>query len=173
MVGGPVFEFELLTTARRGRYYVVRVAYALVLLLILWNMHLGWVSGYGENLTHSQVRVFAHVTFAALAIAQEMPFWRSRPALVAGVIASEKQSKTLHYVLASPLTSFDLVLGKLLARMLHVGHPARGLTPHPEHAHSSRWGRAAAWSCSAAPRPPRPRSSWPRWRYSCRSTPGR
>ena len=31
MLTGPVFEFELLTTARRGRYYLARVGYALTL----------------------------------------------------------------------------------------------------------------------------------------------
>jgi len=42
------------------------------------------------------------------------------PSLVAGVIANEKQRKTLHYLLASSLTSMEIVLGKLMARMLHV-----------------------------------------------------
>ena len=40
--------------------------------------------------------------------------------VVAGVIADEKQRKTLHYLMASRLTSFEIVLGKLLARMLYV-----------------------------------------------------
>jgi ABC-type transport system involved in multi-copper enzyme maturation permease subunit len=43
------------------------------------------------------------------------------PALVAGVIADEKRRKTLHYVLASRLTGPEIVVGKLLARMLHMG----------------------------------------------------
>src|SRR5262249_43268618 len=43
------------------------------------------------------------------------------PALVAGVIAEEKQRKTLHYLLASRLSSTEIVVGKLAARMLHVG----------------------------------------------------
>ena len=42
------------------------------------------------------------------------------PALVAGVIADEKQRKTLHYLMASPLTGSEIVLGKLLVRMLYV-----------------------------------------------------
>ena len=43
------------------------------------------------------------------------------PALVAGVIADESRRKTLHYLLASRLSGAEIVLGKLLARMLHVG----------------------------------------------------
>ncbi len=43
------------------------------------------------------------------------------PALVAGAIADEKRRKTLHYLLASRLTGPEIVLGKLLVRMLYVG----------------------------------------------------
>ena len=42
------------------------------------------------------------------------------PALVGGTIAGEKQRKTLHYLLASELSSAEIVLGKLMARMLMV-----------------------------------------------------
>ena len=43
------------------------------------------------------------------------------PTLVAGVIADERQRKTLHYLLASRLSSGEIILGKLAARLLHVG----------------------------------------------------
>jgi hypothetical protein len=42
------------------------------------------------------------------------------PVLVAGVIVDERQRRTLDYLLASRLTSGEIVLGKLLARMVHV-----------------------------------------------------
>ena len=43
------------------------------------------------------------------------------PAMVAGVVADEHQRKTLHYLLASQLTSAEIVLGKLGARLIHAG----------------------------------------------------
>src|SRR5262249_2250758 len=43
------------------------------------------------------------------------------PAIVAGVIADEKQRKTLQYLLTSRLSTSEIVLGKLAARLLHVG----------------------------------------------------
>jgi ABC-type transport system involved in multi-copper enzyme maturation permease subunit len=55
--------------------------------------------------------VFAQA-FAILAIT---------PALVAGVIAEEKQRKTLQYLLGSCLTSAEIVLGKLFSRMITAG----------------------------------------------------
>ena len=42
------------------------------------------------------------------------------PALVAGTISDEYQRKTLHYLLASRLSSAEIVLGKLGARLVHV-----------------------------------------------------
>ena len=43
------------------------------------------------------------------------------PALFGGVIADEKQRKTIHYLMASQLSSGEIVLDKLAARLLHVG----------------------------------------------------
>jgi len=84
MFRGPVFEFELLTTARRGRYYVARVAYALILLIILWQMHIGWVDEFGRVLTPRLVSRFALATFSALAALQVLVVLALTPALTAG-----------------------------------------------------------------------------------------
>ena len=63
---------------------------------------------------------FAFSTFCAITIGQEILVLVLTPALVAGVIADEKQRKTLHYLMASQLSSAEIVLGKLLVRMLYV-----------------------------------------------------
>ncbi len=52
MLPGPVFTFEMMMIARRGRFYVTRAFYATVLLLILWSVHSSWsswVSAYQEG----------------------------------------------------------------------------------------------------------------------------
>ncbi len=121
MLPGPVFAFELLTTSRRGRFYLARAFYALVLLLILWSVFTSWSQANDGELTINQVRWFAISVFFSIAIGQEVLVLALTPALVAGVIADEKQRKTLHYLLASRLTGPEIVLGKLLVRMLYVG----------------------------------------------------
>ena len=63
---------------------------------------------------------FAFSAFCAITIGQEILVLLLTPALVAGVIADEKQRKTLHYLMASRLSSAEIVLGKLLVRMLYV-----------------------------------------------------
>src|SRR4051812_30320401 len=121
MLPGPVFSFELLTTARRGRFYLARAFYAMVLFIILWTIHSTWSSAYEGELPWQMVKWFALSAFVGITIGQTLWVLALTPALVAGVIADEKRRKTLHYLLASQLTSAEIVLGKLLARMLYVG----------------------------------------------------
>jgi ABC-type transport system involved in multi-copper enzyme maturation permease subunit len=121
MLPGPVFTFELITTARRGRFYVARALYGILLLLILWAIHSLWSGEYEGELPSNLVNWFAFSGFAAIAVGQELLVLVLTPALVAGVIADEKRRRTLHYVMASQLTSAEIVLGKLLVRMLYVG----------------------------------------------------
>ena len=123
MLPGPVFTFELMTTARRGRFYVTRAFYATVLLLILWSVHSSW-SRLGlrrASCRSRMVKWFGLSAFGAIAVGQELLVLMLTPALVAGAIADEKRRKTLHYLLASRLTGPEIVLGKLLVRMLYVG----------------------------------------------------
>jgi ABC-type transport system involved in multi-copper enzyme maturation permease subunit len=118
MLPGPVFTFELMTTARHGRLYLVRAFYAVLLLVILWIVHSAWASDTGGVLSSRQVQFFALSAFLGIAIGQELLALALTPALVAGVVADERQRKTLHYLMASQLTSSEIVLGKLLVRML-------------------------------------------------------
>ena len=96
MLPGPVFRFELLTTARRGRDYVVRALYAGVLLIILWAIYTAWSSSMERaELSSSMVNRFASA-FGGITIGQEVLVLVLTPALVAGVIADVKKRKTLH-----------------------------------------------------------------------------
>ena len=120
MLPGPVFNVELVTTARRPRYYAFRVVYGLALLVLFWQNYASWDRYGGGRMAPQQMAGFAWTTFASMAVLQAILILAMTPALVAGVIADEKQRKTLHYLLASTLTSGEIVLGKLAARMLHV-----------------------------------------------------
>jgi ABC-type transport system involved in multi-copper enzyme maturation permease subunit len=120
MLGGPLFEFELLTTPRKKRFYAVRAAYALLILFVFWQIHAIWYAGTDGVMTTRQMASFAYSIFASVALAQMVLILVLIPALVAGAIADEKQRKTLHYLLTSRLSGAEIVLGKLLARMIHV-----------------------------------------------------
>src|SRR6516225_4271030 len=103
---GPVFRFELITTARRKRYYVARFVYGLLLLYALGNQYAGgdWSRSVTINIRPDSIEElsrFAREMFTALAWAQGTALLCLVPALLAGVIADEAQRKTLHYLLAS------------------------------------------------------------------------
>jgi len=117
---GPVVRYELITTARRGRFYVVRAVYGLLLLVQLFVLFQRWELNHPGGGTNPEIHEFAEDAFIQFAAAQGLALLCLIPALVAGVIADEHQRKTLHYLLASRLSSAEIVLGKLGARLVHV-----------------------------------------------------
>lgn len=127
MILGPVFRAELMRTSRRGRYYVMRTLYGFGLLLLLWSCYeellrtLEWHDqGRYRMPLISILANFAIQTFTWFAGVQLVTLLAIVPALFGGVIADEKQRKTIHYLMASRLSSGEIVVDKLLARTLHV-----------------------------------------------------
>ncbi|WP_406698336.1 ABC transporter permease subunit [Singulisphaera sp. Ch08] len=132
MIMGPVFRAELMRTSRRRRYYVMRTLYGLGLLLLLGTSYQNLmltiqsydrfqhVRGYYRQPLISILANFAIQTFVSFAVMQLVMLLALVPALFGGVIADEKQRKTIHYLMASRLSSGEIVFDKLLARLLHV-----------------------------------------------------
>ena len=121
---GPVFNAELLTTARRPRYYVIRFLYGLIILfqIYLSYQQLSLATGNGQGtLRIRDMAEFGQGVFTSFAVVQAVVVVLLTPALVGGAIADERQRKTLHYLLTSQLTSVEIVVGKLAARLLQVG----------------------------------------------------
>jgi ABC-type transport system involved in multi-copper enzyme maturation permease subunit len=123
---GPVFDVELTTQARRARGYVVRVAYGLFLVWVLLSTYatIGRSSPGGppgRQATVNEMSFYAQITFLNVAFLQAVAVLALTPVLVAGAIAGERQRRTLHYLLSSRLTSGEIVVGKLLARLLMLG----------------------------------------------------
>jgi ABC-type transport system involved in multi-copper enzyme maturation permease subunit len=126
MFVGPLCYFELVRMARRGRLFALRFAFGLILLGIVGFNYLGlsrpmglW-SGAGA-LSIGEMARFGEAIFASIMAAQAALVLGLTPALVADAIASERQRKTLDHLLASPLKSGEIVLGKLASRLLGVG----------------------------------------------------
>ena len=127
---GPVMRYELITTSRRRRYYVLRVIYGLVLLTQLWGLFRNWEAEHEAGANQrpfyyrpsslEEVQAFAEDAFIEFAGVQGLALLLLIPALVAGIIPDEFQRKTLHYLLASRLSSAEIILGKLGARLVHV-----------------------------------------------------
>lgn len=123
MLPGPVFQVELLTSARRRRYFLFRVVYVLALLLIVWQSYsstFGYAASSGTVSNINAMSRFASECFTGFAWLQAVTVLLLTPTIIAGLIADERQRKTLHYLLASQLSGSEIVLGKLMARFLHV-----------------------------------------------------
>ena len=128
MLLGPIFSVELVTGARRARYYVLRVVYAGVLLLALSVACL--------QTAFSSSGAVANATagfFMAFAVLQVLAVLALGPAMAAGTVAMERQRRTIEYLFASPLSNAEILLGKLAARMVMMiclvlaGLPVLGL----------------------------------------------
>jgi ABC-type transport system involved in multi-copper enzyme maturation permease subunit len=125
MLPGPVFNVELVTTARRARYYAIRFAYGMILLFFVvqtvgqWRGD-GGALWQGGALSIAEMAATGRNIFATFTVFQAVSVLVLTPAIVAGVVADEKRRKTLPYLMASRLSSSEIILGKLLARLLHV-----------------------------------------------------
>ena len=73
-----------------------------------------------EKATIDEVARFAENTFFNFAVVQLVAILLLIPALFGGAIADEKQRKTLHYLMASRLSSFEIVVDKVLGRAPHL-----------------------------------------------------
>ena len=60
-------RYELITTARRGRYYLARVAYGLFLLVMLWAYFRDWEYTHPAGGSIQEVNGFAEQTFILFA----------------------------------------------------------------------------------------------------------
>jgi ABC-type transport system involved in multi-copper enzyme maturation permease subunit len=127
---GPIFRHELTRMARRRSHYVMRSLLGLVLLYVVWSFDpsgsrlLSYAparAGAAVTFDRRHAAEFADLVFLNLSWAEGLAILVLVPGLVAGSIAEEDQSGTMHDLLASPLSSGSIVIGKLAARLFHVG----------------------------------------------------
>jgi ABC-type transport system involved in multi-copper enzyme maturation permease subunit len=119
---GPIFEKELRATSRRKRTYALRFVYLGGLLLFLVMVYVSsspWGSGANSITQRVQQQnrlgreffmCFALFCVGAMAIIG--------PVLTCTAISAERLHKTLHVLLMTPITAWQIVTGKLFSRLL-------------------------------------------------------
>jgi ABC-type transport system involved in multi-copper enzyme maturation permease subunit len=117
---GPVFSLEILRGSRRGRLDTLRRLYALCLVgelpfafLFLVQADVFAPDAGINRFVGGYLDLFLAQHFVLLLLAT--------PAFVAGAVTDEKAQRTLPYLLAADLTSWEIVVGKLLGRLAQVG----------------------------------------------------
>src|SRR5829696_6164885 len=119
-VFGPHFYYDLIRLARRGWPTLARVLFLVVLLISLAVMY----RTQGDTVAVTQPAEFAvrAQAYATVLIAiQGIMILVLLPVYVASSIAEEKENQTLEALTLTHLTDRELVLGKLGARLMHLG----------------------------------------------------
>ncbi len=119
---GPVLFYDLLRVSRQGRAYVLRSVYALVLLIVLFFVYSGQFGSTNPfatpHLSIDDLSQFADSFFTAFLAVQLGAVLLLTPVYAGTAIAEESERKTLDDLLATHLLDGEIVLGKLLSRLL-------------------------------------------------------
>jgi ABC-type transport system involved in multi-copper enzyme maturation permease subunit len=119
---GPVLFYDLVRIARRNRYYLIRVLYALFLLTMLCWVYFTFTVNMELSATvrPDEAARFANSFFYMFMAIQFLVVTVVTPAYVAGAVAEEKERKTLEFLLATDLLNREIVLSKLTSRLLNL-----------------------------------------------------
>jgi ABC-type transport system involved in multi-copper enzyme maturation permease subunit len=124
MFFGPIVSLEMVTGARRARYFIIRIVYAAVLLGLLW---INYVDSPLQRRSTPQATVsiravadFSRTFFITFSFAQLVAVLFLTPAMIAGSIAQERERRTIEYLFASTLSGSEIIFSKFLGRTLHV-----------------------------------------------------
>ncbi len=117
---GPVLFYDMLVTARRGRYSLIRCGYAMLLLVVLFWIW-GTTSAFSRHSGREDAALIAMNFFEAFTVVQLVAAFLLTPAYVAGAIAEEKDRKTLEFLLATDLRNREIVLSKFGSRLCNLG----------------------------------------------------
>ena len=121
---GPLFTKELLVTSRRPRYYVLRFAYAAMLGLFISLVWLAFVEqSRGASATYriaymSEMgkQIVSYIVCFQFAAAQLVAI-----VLLSSAISEEIYQRTLVPILTTPIGYGQIVTGKFLGKLLHIG----------------------------------------------------
>ncbi len=121
-ITGPIFDKELRVSSRRKRNYLLRFAYLAILLaviLFIWEVEVHWGMGslaYQSSMLH---RAGLMIT-AAVVIFQFYAAQILSVIMLSNSISDEVYNKTLGALMSTPINSFQIVMGKLLSKLLQI-----------------------------------------------------
>jgi ABC-type transport system involved in multi-copper enzyme maturation permease subunit len=110
----PILSRELLAAARRGRIQRERSTFAATQLVIVLGTFGVWYYLEGWHATHHLMARVALQAFLFIVAMHALSIFGGA-AVGAAAIASEKDRRTLDFLLATPLGNAEIVLGKLAA----------------------------------------------------------
>jgi ABC-type transport system involved in multi-copper enzyme maturation permease subunit len=122
-IAGPIFAKELVEMGRRKRYFLNRIFYGLVLLFslyVVWESNRWRLHETGRYSIRAMARM-AEDLFLAVSWVQFGAVFVFVPVFLCGVIASEREERTLELLFTTQVTDREVVLGKLMSRLAALG----------------------------------------------------
>jgi ABC-type transport system involved in multi-copper enzyme maturation permease subunit len=123
-ITGPIFEKELRVASRRKRTYLLRVFYLLAITAFIgfvWSniVNRAFHNGYSVNVAAQMAEVGKMIiTYIAWFQFYTMP--TLAVILLSSSISSEIQGKTIGVLVSTPITSFQIVMGKMLSKLFQL-----------------------------------------------------
>src|SRR5262245_61261039 len=118
---GPVFVYEWVAGSRRWQGYALRSLFVLALLTALVVIAWHYLSPRRFQVNTLRELAFLGEKFYLAAAGTQLTLvLLAAPAATAGAICLDRARGTLSHMLATDLTDFEIVVGKLLARLVPV-----------------------------------------------------
>ena len=120
---GPIFDKELRVSSRRRRNYFLRFAYVVLLSLFILSV---WYSAVGIRSSGSAVYRISRLSQAGRQIITTVVWFQFVAAQLIAVvmlsssISDEVRTGTLSVLMTTPISSFQIVAGKLLSKLLQL-----------------------------------------------------
>jgi len=120
---GPIFDKELRVSSRRKKNYVLRFAYILVLSIFILSI---WYSTIGIRSSGSIVYMVSRLAQAGRHIITTIAWFQFVAAqliaivMLSSSISDEIRTGTLSVLMTTPISSFQIVTGKLLSKLLQL-----------------------------------------------------
>jgi len=123
-ITGPIFDKELRVASRRKRTYLLRLIYILAITVFIGLVWFDAVENFVRNgysvLVASQMSKVGKMIITNIVWFQFYTMPVLAVILLSSSISSEIQGKTIGVLVSTPITSFQIVMGKMLSKLFQL-----------------------------------------------------
>jgi len=123
IITGPIFDKELRVSSRRKRNYILRVFYLIALTLVVslfWRMIVSQYAAGPLAFRASRMSIAALTITTTIVWFQFIVTQFVAVTMLSTAISDEIYNKTLGVLMSTPITTFQIVMGKLLSKLLQL-----------------------------------------------------